>query len=102
MKVSQLNGISLRRKNNSLHICRVPRHMWVEFVVGSRLCSDVFFFSGFSGFSVVTKKKNKTCIFSFKSISIVKIYYIFLSKYSDYKHVRGQSDTHVSSLPRDS
>ena len=30
------------------------RHMWVEFVVGSRLCSERFF-SGYSGFPLSSK-----------------------------------------------
>ena len=33
---------------------RTWRHMWVEFVVGSRLCSKRFF-SGFSGFPLSSK-----------------------------------------------
>ena len=35
---------------------RTRRYMWVEFVVGSRLCSERFF-SGYSGFSP-SKKSN--------------------------------------------
>ena len=33
---------------------RTRRHMWVEFVVGSRLCSERFF-SGYSGFPLFSK-----------------------------------------------
>ena len=33
---------------------RTHRHMWVEFVVGSLLCSERFF-SGYSGFPLSTK-----------------------------------------------
>ena len=33
---------------------RTRRHMWVEFVVGSLLCSERFF-SGYSGFSLSSK-----------------------------------------------
>ena len=33
---------------------RTRRHMWVEFVVGSLLCSERFF-SGFSGFPLSSK-----------------------------------------------
>ena len=35
---------------------RTRRHMWVEFVVGSRPCSERFF-SGFSGFPLSSKTK---------------------------------------------
>jgi len=35
---------------------RTRRHMWVEFVVGSRPCSERFF-SGYSGFPLSSKKK---------------------------------------------
>ena len=41
---------------------RTRRHMWVEFVVGSLLCSERFF-SGFSGFPL----SSKTNIFKFQS-----------------------------------
>ena len=40
---------------------RRPRHMWVEFVVGSVLCSKRFF-SGYSGFPL----SSKTSIFKFQ------------------------------------
>ena len=33
------------------------RHMWVEFVVGSRRCSERFF-SGYSGFSPLLKNQH--------------------------------------------
>ena len=33
---------------------RTQRHMWVEFIVGSLLCSERFF-SGYSGFSLFSK-----------------------------------------------
>ena len=39
---------------------RTWRHMWVEFVVGSHLCSERFF-SGYSGFSL--SSKTNTCKF---------------------------------------
>ena len=35
---------------------RTRRHMWVEFVVGSRPCSERFF-SGYSGFPLSSKTK---------------------------------------------
>ena len=35
-------------------VSRTRRHMWVEFVVGSRPCSERFF-SGFSGFPLSSK-----------------------------------------------
>ena len=40
---------------------RTRRHMWIEFVVGSLLCSERFF-SGYSGFPLSSKSN----IFKFK------------------------------------
>ena len=46
------------RSGESTNVARVPfpdlRHMWVEFVVDSRSCSERFF-SGYSGFSLSSK-----------------------------------------------
>ena len=36
------------------NVARARRHMWVEFVVGSRPCSERFF-SGYSGFPLSSK-----------------------------------------------
>ena len=42
----------------SHHVARVTqRHMWVELAVGSRPCSERFFF-GYSGFPLSTQKKS--------------------------------------------
>ena len=53
------NAIRIQRGTDSLLNCkklnsRSRCHMWVEFVVGSRLCSERFF-SGYSGFLLSSK-----------------------------------------------
>ena len=41
--------------------CLTRRHMWVEFVVGSRLCTERFFF-GYSGFPLSSKTNISKCL----------------------------------------
>ena len=43
------------------------RHMWVEFVVGSRPCSERFF-SGYSGFSLSSKTNSSKFQFDLESV----------------------------------
>ena len=45
---------------------RTRRHMWVEFVVGSRPCSERFF-SGYSGFPLSSKTNISKFQFTLKS-----------------------------------
>ena len=44
------------------------RHMWVEFVVGSRLCSERFV-SGYSGFPLSSKTDTSKFQFDLKSVA---------------------------------
>ena len=46
---------------------RTRRHMWVEFVVGSRPCSERFF-SGCSGFSLSSKTNISKFLFDLESV----------------------------------
>ena len=46
---------------------QTPRHMWVEFVVGSRPCSERFF-SGYSGFPLPSKTNTSKFQFDLESV----------------------------------
>ena len=46
---------------------RTRRHMWVEFVVGSRPCSERFF-SGYSGFPLSSKTNTSKFQFDLESV----------------------------------
>ena len=46
---------------------RTQRHMWVEFVVGSRPCSERFF-SGYSGFPLSSKTNTSKLQFDLESV----------------------------------
>ena len=46
---------------------RTRRHMWVEFVVGSRPCSERFF-SGYSGFLLLSKSNISKVQFDLESV----------------------------------
>ena len=46
---------------------RIRRHMWVEFVVGSRPCSERFF-SGYSGFPLSSKTNTSKFQFDLESV----------------------------------
>ena len=48
---------------------RTRRHMWVEFVVGSRPCSERFF-SGYSGFPLSSKTNISKFQFDLESVPI--------------------------------
>ena len=48
---------------------RTQRHMWIEFVVGSRTCSKRFF-SGFSGFPLSSKTNSSKFQFDLESVPI--------------------------------
>ena len=65
---------------------RTRRHMWVEFVVGSLLCSERFF-SGYSGFPLSSKTNTSKFQFDLETVDeeppiiiiiiiIIIIYYI--------------------------
>ena len=47
---------------------RTRRHMWVEFVVGSCLCSERFF-SGYSGFPLSSKTNTSKIQFDLENVS---------------------------------
>ena len=49
---------------------RTRRHMWVEFVVGSRPCSERFF-SGYSGFPLSSKTNISKFQFDLESVPIL-------------------------------
>ena len=46
---------------------RTRRHMWVEFVVGSLLCSERFF-SGYSGFPLSSKTNTSKFQFDLETV----------------------------------
>ena len=47
------------------------RHMWVEFVVGSRPCSEMFF-SGYSGFPLSSKTNTSKFQFDLESVPYLR------------------------------
>ena len=74
-KISAISGEQGWRSGESTRLppmwpgfdSRTWRHMWVEFVVGSRLCSERFF-TRYSGFSLSSKTNTSKFQFDLESV----------------------------------
>ena len=84
-KIAEIGGEQRWRSGESTRLppmwpgfnSRTRRHMWVEFVVGSRPCSERFF-SGYSGFPLSSKTNISKFQFDLESVPNY-------AKYSDNK-----------------
>ena len=52
---------------------RTRGHIWVEFVVGSHLCSERFSFSGYSGIPLSSKTNNSKLQFGLERLSPIAV-----------------------------